>query len=119
MSSVHRRAARREEQLAGVLESRRVKNRPRYQKAPDVVPLMLPSGLVIQPESKSKTRLPRWLLDAIEQAAGYTPGAIPLVALFELGSRDGLAVVRLRDLPRLLGIKDPEPGEQLPLVGGR
>jgi hypothetical protein len=116
MSAVHRRAARREEQLAAVLETERVKHRPRFEKAPDVLPIALANGVVIQAESKSRKKLPRWLIDAIEQAEGYTPGAIPLVSLFELGQPDGLAVIRLRDLPRLLGLREPEPGEQLALA---
>jgi hypothetical protein len=113
MSAVHRRAARREGQLARALGTERVKNRSRYQKAPDVLPVRLPNGFVIQAESKSKKRLPRWLVESVEQAEGYTPGAIAVVSLFELGGRDAFAVLRMRDLLRLLGIEPTEAGEQL------
>ncbi|HEY1695441.1 MAG TPA: hypothetical protein VGG39_24900 [Polyangiaceae bacterium] len=116
MTAVHRRAARREEQLAGVLETERVTHRRRYQSAPDVAPIVLPSGLVVQAESKSRKTLPKWLVNAVNQTEKYSPGAIPLVALFAFGERDGLAVVRLSDLPQLLGLRDAALGEQLPLA---
>jgi hypothetical protein len=116
MSNVHRRAARREGQLADALGTERTKYRGRFEKAPDVAPVRLSSGFVIQGESKSKKKLPAWLVAAVEQAAGYTPGALPLVSLYELGSGEPLAVLRLRDLCLLLGLEAPPAGEQLSLA---
>jgi hypothetical protein len=116
MTKVHQRAARREGQLADALGTERVKHRPRFQKAPDVLPVRLPGGFVLQGESKSRKKLPAWLVAAVEQAAGYTPGALPLVSLYALGSTEALAVLRLRDLCLLLGLAPPPAGEQLSLA---
>jgi hypothetical protein len=115
VTAVHRRAARREQQLADALGVERVKRRPRFKRAPDVAP-MRHGPHVLQGDSKSRKRLPAWLWAAVEQAANYTPNAIPLVALFELGNPEGLCVLRLADLCALLGLTPLALGEQMPLA---
>jgi hypothetical protein len=114
MSAVQRRAARREGQLAEALGTERVKNRPRFQKAPDMLPVRI-GDHVVQGESKSMKRLPRRLVRDLEQAEGYTPGAIAVIGLFEFGKPDGLVVLRLGDFCRLLGLRRSQDG-QLPLA---
>jgi len=116
MSAIHRRAARREQQLADLLGTTRTKHRNRYTRAPDVAPVKLPNGFVVQGESKSRKRLPKWLYDAIDQAEGYTPHAIAVVSLSQRGSSEPLALLRLRDLCLLLGLQLPSAGEQLALA---
>jgi hypothetical protein len=110
MTCIHRRAARRESQLAEALGTERVKHRPRFQKAPDMLPVRIREH-VVQGESKSMKRLPKRLVRDLEQAEGYTPGAIAIVGLFELGKPDGLVVLRLGDFCRLLGLRPPQGGQ--------
>ncbi len=83
MSAISRRAARREAQAAAALGSKRVTNRQRGEKAPDVVPVRLPGGQLLGPEVKSRKALPRLITGALEQAIGYfgppgDPGGDPL-----------------------------------------
>jgi hypothetical protein len=108
------RAARRERQAAELLGSRRV-HRARYERAPDVEPVRLPDGTVLVAESKTRGKLPKWLVGAIEQARGYVPGCVPLVVLSETGG-EPLGLLPLRDLSRLLGLRVDEDATQLPLA---
>jgi hypothetical protein len=117
MTIAHDRAARRERQAAEVLGSTRV-HRRRGERAPDVVPLRFENGTVVVPESKTRKRLPRWLIKALEQAAGYVDGAVPLLVLSELGGPP-IAVLPLVQLAELVGLRAPKDGEQLLLLGGR
>jgi hypothetical protein len=120
MTAVHARAARREREAAALLGSRRV-HRHRYERAPDVEPVRLADGTVLVAESKTRKALPRWLVRAVAQARSYLPGCVPLVALSELRG-EPLAVLPLRDLARLLGLRPPDKGVQLTLAprrGGR
>lgn len=116
MTAAHRRGAHSEQRLADALGTSRVKYRPKFAKAPDVLPVRLPNGFLLQGESKAKKKLPKWLFDAIAQAESYTPNAIALVSLTQLGSAEALAVLRLRDLLLLLGLQQPAAGEQLSLA---
>jgi hypothetical protein len=115
VTAAHRRAARREREAAQALGTSRVRYRPRYQPAPDCVPIRLPDGTVITPESATRGHLPRWLLAKVAQARRYVPGAVPCVVLSETGG-EALALVPLRDLARLIGIRSPRAGEQLSLL---
>ncbi len=116
MTAAHRRAARREQQVADLLGTQRVKFRPRFQRSPDCVPIRLADGSVIVPESKTRKALPKWITTAIGQARGYVEGSIPLVVVSELRG-EPLALVPLADLARLVGLREPEAGEQLVLLG--
>jgi hypothetical protein len=75
----------------------------------------LPDGTVLQPESKTRGKLPKWIVDAVEQARGYLPGAVPLVVLSETGG-EPLGMLPLRDLSRLLGLRCAEGATQLALA---
>lgn len=118
MTAVHRRAARRERQVAEVLGTERVRYRPRYVKAPDVVPIRMADGSVLVPESATRAKLPKWFLRKLEQARGYAKGAIPLVVWSQTGG-EPIACLPLVDLAQLVGIRAPKDGEQLLLLGGR
>ena len=79
------------------LGGRRVK-RQRFESAPDLVDI---PGWV--PEVKYRKRLPRLVVDALRQAAGYAIlGQRPVALLFEKGSREGLAVLRLADFAEMV-----------------
>lgn len=112
MSGPHRRAAARERQAAKLLRTERVRYRPRYTKAPDVHPVRLDSGDVLSVEVKTRGKLPAWLVDALAQAEGYLPGAVPLVVLSATGGPP-LALLALRDFARLVGLADAVSEEQL------
>jgi hypothetical protein len=114
MSAQHARAARRERQAAELLGSKRVRRRP-YERAPDVEPVKLGDGTVLVPESKTRGKLPKWIVGAVEQARGYLPGAVPLVVLSQTGG-EPLGLLPLRDLSRLLGIRTEGAETQLPLA---
>lgn len=94
--------ARRERNAARALGSRRVV-RHRGQSAPDVEAFTLPSGEVLQPEVKHRKRLPKLLAAALSQALRYEPGATP-VAIVSEHRGAALAVLRLADFARLLGV---------------
>ena len=74
--------SRREREAAKALGGVRVV-RHRGQRAPDVAPITLPTGEVLQPEVKHRKRLPRLLAAALTQALGYTPGAVPVAVVSE------------------------------------
>lgn len=103
MSATHRRAARREREAANALGVRRV-HRSRYESAPDVEPLTLPNGVVIQAEVKTRGRLPALVRNAIAQARKYAPpGVVPLAILSETGG-EAVAVVPLRAFVELITV---------------
>lgn len=105
MSAAHRRAARREREAAAALGVRRIR-RARYEGAPDVEPLTLPNGVVIQAEVKTRGRLPALVRNAIAQARQYAPpGAVPLAILSETGG-EAVAVVPLRAFVQLVTAPD-------------
>ena len=77
MAAQHRRAAAREREAAKLLGTKRVR-RSRFERAPDVEPIMLRDGSRLSVEVKTRRALPRLLVKALEQAEGYGPsGAIP------------------------------------------
>lgn len=115
MSVAHKRAARREREAATALGTERVRHRPRYVSAPDTLPVRLPSGDVLQPEVKTRKRLPRLIVDALTQAMRYQADAIPVAVISETGGH-AIACLPLEDLARLLGLQ-PQRLVQLPLLG--
>lgn len=85
------------------LGGERVK-RGKFESAPDIVGV--PGWL---PEVKYRKRLPRLVVDALAQAEGYAIlGQKPVAVLFERGSREGIAALRLSDFAQL--IRDRERG---------
>jgi hypothetical protein len=116
VSVTSRRAARRELEAAKVLGTERVRWRPRYVSAPDVLPVRLPSGDVLQAEVKTTRCAPKRILAALAQARKYAPSAVP-VAVFSQTGGEAIACVPLADFARLLGLQVPKAGQQLALLG--
>lgn len=116
MSATSKRAARRELEAAQKLGTERVRFRPRYVAAPDILPVRLPSGDVLQAEIKTTKRAPKRVLDAIAQARRYAPAAIPIAIISQFGG-EAIACCPLNDFCRLLGLQPPKPGQQLSLLG--
>lgn len=107
MSTAHDRARALEKTTADVLGTKRVR-RSRFQKAPDVFAVTLPSGHTLQAECKTRKRLPGLVLEALKQAKGYTPGAIPVAVIRQKGGR-AIACLDLRVLAGLLGLAPLPP----------
>lgn len=114
MTRAHRKGANADRAVAKTLRTERVTGRERFESAPDVRPVRLPSGAMLTIESKARSRVPRWLVAAVEQAAKYLPGAVP-VAVVSGGPRR-LAVLPLIDLARLVGLRALEPQTSLALA---
>jgi hypothetical protein len=91
--------------------------RERFTQAPDMLPVRLETGDVIQPDSKTRRRLAKWIVDGLAQCERYCPGAIPMIIASETGGAP-LAVLPLRDLARLLGLQPQVEGQQLALLAG-
>lgn len=102
-----------EHRAALTLGGERVKRR-RGESAPDVRPVRLPNGELLQPECKTRRRLPRLVMAALDQARGYLPGAVPVAIISEKGG-EAIACLPLRDLARLLGLQPEIAGQQLTL----
>lgn len=85
-------------------------HRLRFQSAPDVEPIELASGILIQLEVKSRAKLPGWLTKAFEQALRYSPRAIPVAILSERGG-SAIAALPLTAFAHIAGV---DPGK----VGG-
>lgn len=86
-----------EERAAKALGGRRVR-RERFESAPDLEGI---DGWT--PEVKYRARLPRLVVQALRQAAAYAIlGARPVAILFERGSREGIACLRLDDFALLI-----------------
>jgi predicted nucleic acid-binding protein len=117
MTATHRRAARLEERTATVLQTTRVR-RTRFESAPDVRPVTLASGLVLQPEAKTRARLPLVIGQALEQARRYLPDAIALAVIRQRGGR-AIACLDLDDFARIAGIAPADLPAQLPLLLAR
>ncbi|MBL8720118.1 MAG: hypothetical protein JNL79_29295 [Myxococcales bacterium] len=103
MSRVSARAARREREAAKVLGARRVV-RQIGESAPDVTPVTLPSGLVLQAEVKSTKRPPKLVLDALEQARAYRSDAVPLVVVAPFGG-EMIACLPLSAFAQIAGLQ--------------
>jgi hypothetical protein len=100
-----RRAFAREREAARALGGTRI---PRAfgRSAPDLEPIVLPTGDTIICEVKHRKRLPALLRDALAQAARYLPSATPIAIVSERGGV-ALAVLALADFARLLGVSAP------------
>lgn len=91
---------RAEARAAAALGGRRVR-RERFDSAPDVADV--PGWL---PEVKYRRRLPRLVVDALRQAEAYAIlGQKPVAVLFERGSREGIAALRLADFAELIRLR--------------
>ena len=68
---------------------------------------VLTSRLAI--EVKTRKALPRWLLDALGQAAAAADGRLPILVLHQAGQRhdDDLVVLRLSDFEEI-GVANPQ-----------
>ena len=108
-STAHVRAARRERQAAELLGTRRVLRR-RYEAAPDVEPITLPCGVVLQAEVKTRSKAPALVTKALAQARRYAPDAVPALVLSETGG-EPLMVLPLRAFRRIAGLEAPGRAE--------
>lgn len=104
MTLAHRRGASRELEAAKLLGGRR-QLRLRFESRPDLDPIELPSGFVLQPEVKTRRRLPRLITRALEQARRYEPAAVPLAIVSEYGG-EAIACLPLRAFAAIVGL-DP------------
>lgn len=102
MTRAQRRGADLERKAARLIGGRRVV-RARYEVAPDILPIALPSGELLQLECKKRRAIPTYVREGLAQCARYTPDAVGVVVIEETRG-EPLAVLRLRDLVRLLGI---------------
>jgi len=107
VTTAHRRAASREREAAKVLGSKRVR-RSRYESAPDVELVELPSGAKLSVEVKTRKRLPALLRAALAQAARYAPDAVPVAVVSEKGGT-ALACLELKAFAALVGLAPPPP----------
>lgn len=118
MSREQDRAAARERETAGLLGSKRVHRAPK-ESAPDVEPIRLPNGDLLQPEVKNgMKRCPRTLVKALEQAVRYTRSAVPVAVFSDVGGA-AIACLPLKDFSRLIGVSPEKLGVQLSLSFGR
>ena len=90
MSCARNRASRRgadlERATAEALGGKRVR-RSRFESAPDLAPIELPSGVVLLCECKARQSLPVLVVDALDQARAYAPaGALPVAVLRAKGA---------------------------------
>ncbi|SRR6266508_3275826 len=86
--SALRKSARHELKVARTLGTERVRYRSRYQRKPDMLPVVLPNGVLLSIEAKIRDRLPRLLTSALSQAASYCgPDGVPVAALQERGGQ--------------------------------
>jgi hypothetical protein len=109
--SAARRAARRERQAAALLGTTRV-HRGRYESAPDLEPVVLPSGVRLLAEVKTRSALPALVTKALDQAAGYAaPGDVPAAVLSATGG-EPVIVLPLRAFRRIAGL-EPTPAAPL------
>lgn len=103
---------RAEKRTAVALGGRRV-TRERFESAPDVADV---PGFAV--EVKYRKRLPRLVVEALRQAEGYAIlGARPVAVLFERGSREGIAVLRLADFATIARNPDSRPGKAADSAG--
>lgn len=104
MSCASRRGADLERTAAKALGGKRV-HRSRFEKAPDVEPVTLPTGLVVQVECKARESLPVLVVDALDQAREYAPaGAIPVAVLRAKGASP-VVVLSLDHFALIAGVK--------------
>jgi hypothetical protein len=79
--------------------------------------MRMDDGSIVQPEIKTRKRIPALIGDALAQAERYTPSAFPIAITSETGGH-AIACLPLDAFARLVGIRSPKPGEQLSLLGG-
>ncbi len=102
--SAHTRAARRERQAAELLGSKRVL-RSRYESAPDVEPVMLPCGVRLVVEVKTRKTIPGLVTAALRQAAGYGARGDVAAAVLSSTGEEPVIVLPLRAFRRIAGLE--------------
>lgn len=92
--------------------------RARGERAPDVVPVVLPSGITLTVEVKTRSRGLAVITNALHQAAGYLPGAVPLAVVSATGC-EAIACLPLRAFAAIAGLRIETSNDplQLPLLG--
>jgi Holliday junction resolvase len=113
----HSRGARREREAASALGTTRVL-RKRGESAPDLDPVHLQNGMVLQPEVKNRAKLPRVVMLALEQAQSYRLDATPLVVVSQTG-KPAIVCIALDAFSQIIGRSPVELPQQpsLPLKG--
>jgi hypothetical protein len=112
VSTVSRRAARRELEAARMLGVKRTTYRLKFESKADTELVKLPCGTVLTVEVKSRKHLPKLLTNALAQAQRYEPAAVPAVVISELGG-EALVVLPLRVFREIAGLRD-----EMKKVGG-
>src|SRR5262245_42194331 len=110
MSLPQKRAADRERKAARILGTKRVvrKKEDKNKPLPDAEPFEIKEGLGtgdwVQPEVKNgMKRVPQALVNALDQAKGYSPEFVPLAVFSDVGGTD-IGCVYLTDLARYMGV---------------
>src|SRR5262245_50359260 len=112
MARSHDRGRRLATRAAEIVGGERLPFRA-YVKQPDIWPVKLASGDVLQLECKAgEKRTPRCVVKALEQARGYAPEAVPVAVFGDVGG-EPIACLPLRDLARLLGLAANDSDPQL------
>jgi hypothetical protein len=113
------RGTRLERRTARILGSQRI-TRARGKSAPDVCAVLDRAGEQYQPECKSgMRRLPAVVRKALAQARRYTPDAVPVAVVSDVGG-EAVACLPLDAFARLLGVAPARLGQlALPLGGVR
>ena len=105
MTAASRRGKSAEERAARALGTKRIRRRHYGESAPDLEPVVLPSGAMLGPEVKSRKRLPRLVTGALDQACRYFgTRAIPVAVLFQKGAQKGIVCLDLDTFARLVGL---------------
>lgn len=116
MSNASSRGDRAEIRAAKLLKVERLGGSRKKERVPDTMPVRLSDGRLLQPEVKSRSRLPRSLTKALEQAKAYAPMAEPIAVFYAKGERRGIVVLDAELFTSLVGIREPAAGAQLGLL---
>ena len=109
MSRATRKGAAFENEVAASVPGAvRVKCRGRFEASPDILPIALPGGELLQLECKRRKAVPAYVTKGVAQCRRYSPDAVPVVVLRE-DRGEAFAVLPLADLVRLVGLFGGEP----------
>lgn len=111
MSRASSKGAAFEREVARATAGERVTFRPRFEPAPDILPIALPGGELIQIECKRRKRVPAYVTAGLAQCRRYSPDAVPCVAVRE-DRGEALAVLPLADFVRLVGLGGDDAGSR-------
>ncbi len=116
MSNASRRGDRAEIRAASLLGVERLGGSRKKEHVPDTMPVRLSDGRLLQPEVKSRAKLPGALVKALQQATAYAPTSEPIAVFYAKGERRGIVVLDAELFTSLVGIREPEAARQLGLL---